>query len=114
MILQAVHCVSSRECTPRTCGVILNIINCLLDLNVIEKKTDAAQTQTKDAQQNGADDKTPGELNHHKYKKTGVKKDREKEREKKKDDKDNKGKDDDTEKKEKPTCHAVAMETTIR
>ncbi len=37
--------MSSRECTPRTCGVILNIINCLLDLNVIEKKSDANNNQ---------------------------------------------------------------------
>ena len=115
VILQAVHCVSSRECTPRTCGVILNIINCLLDLNVIEKKTDAGQAQTKDAQtQNDADKRTPGELNHHKSKKPGAKKDREKEKETKKEEKDKKGKEEDADKKEKPTCHAVAMETIIR
>ena len=109
--------MSSRECTPRTCGVILNIINCLLDLNVIVKKTDpAAQAQTKDAQtQNDAADKrTSGELNHHKCKKPGAKKDREKEKETKKEEKDKKSKEDDADKKEKPTCHAVAMETIIR
>lgn len=38
VILQAAYAVSIRECSSRLCGVLLNILNCLLDLEVIEKK----------------------------------------------------------------------------
>lgn len=38
IILKAVHFVSMNEHTPRICEVLLNILNCLLDLNVIDMK----------------------------------------------------------------------------
>ena len=37
VILKAVHAVSSRECSGRVCGLLLNILNCLADLGMIEK-----------------------------------------------------------------------------
>ena len=38
VILQAVHAVVHRECSPRMCAVLLNILNCLIDLNAIVKR----------------------------------------------------------------------------
>ena len=45
VILQAIHNISRQHCSPRVCGITLNIINCFLDLGVIgdgEKKLDMA------------------------------------------------------------------------
>ena len=36
VVLRAVHFVSMNERSPRICEVLLNILNCLLDLDIIE------------------------------------------------------------------------------
>ncbi len=126
--------MSSRECSPRICGVILNIINCLFDLNIIEKKQ-----EPKEKDEKASDDMQVQELlfrrsemfsqlvslkllrhtcvlsvcqepndqnpatgkNNEKVEEKKTKKEKEKEGEK-------------SEEKEKPSNHAVAMETVVR
>jgi hypothetical protein len=44
VVLRAVHFISMNEGSPRICEVLLNIINCLLDLDIIEMKAAAAAT----------------------------------------------------------------------
>ena len=36
VILKAAHAVASRFCSLRICTVLLNILNCLLDIGVVE------------------------------------------------------------------------------
>lgn len=43
VILKAAHAVANRDCSGRSCGVLLNILNCLIDLGVIEKKRSQKQ-----------------------------------------------------------------------
>ena len=38
VVLQAVHAISKRNASSRVCGVLLNTLNCLMDLHIIEKK----------------------------------------------------------------------------
>ena len=59
VILQAVHYISSKECSSRVSSVILNILNCLLDLEVIEKK-EPVQKQ-KESEESCKDGKEPVE-----------------------------------------------------
>ncbi len=99
VILQGIHSVSSRKCTPRVCGVILNILNCLLDLDIIEKKD--AKPSERDAAIKELSAKHKKGKNKDKENKTEEKK-KEKEGEK------------ENGKKEKPSSHSVAMETTVR
>ncbi|XP_061164273.1 protein unc-80 homolog isoform X1 [Saccostrea echinata] len=40
VILQAIHFNALNQATPRVCEVLLNIINCLLDLDIVERKQD--------------------------------------------------------------------------
>lgn len=40
VILQAIHFIALNQATPRVCEVLLNIINCLLDLDIMERKQD--------------------------------------------------------------------------
>ncbi len=37
VILQACHGTANRECSARVCGVLLNVLNCLLDIGIIDK-----------------------------------------------------------------------------
>ena len=36
VMLKAAHAVASRSCSVRVCTVLLNILNCLLDIGVVE------------------------------------------------------------------------------
>ena len=97
VVLQACRTVASRTCSARICGTLLNILNCLLDLGIIEKKEKPSDKEKKD--------KEPEFL-----------KEKEKKEKEKDNDKDDKKKDlkKKEEKEEKLTSHAVAMETVIR
>lgn len=46
VILQAIHFIALNQATPRVCEVLLNIINCLLDLDIVERKQDVKLTES--------------------------------------------------------------------
>ena len=50
MVLDGVHSVSRRETTTRTCGVLLNILNCLMDLGIVEKHEKNPEPEVSDKQ----------------------------------------------------------------
>ncbi|KAK3087178.1 hypothetical protein FSP39_002695 [Pinctada imbricata] len=46
VILQAVHFISVNQATERICEVLLNIMNCLLDLDIFERRRETEGTAT--------------------------------------------------------------------
>ena len=38
VVLRALHFVAMNEHSPRICKVLLNLLNCLIDLDIIERK----------------------------------------------------------------------------
>ena len=44
VVLRAVHFISINQRSQRICEVLLNILNCLLDLDIIERKSDMPQS----------------------------------------------------------------------
>ena len=92
VILQAVMEVSNQDCTPRVCGVILNLLNCLLDIGIIEKHR---HPDTK---------KSEGRGNQEEQKQT----------EGKTNGKDEKKAEEKSKKTQKRTCHSIAMKTVMR
>ncbi len=106
VILKGIHAVSGRECSSRCCGVILNILNCLLDLGVIEKKK---EKKRKSSQDNDSKSESKMEKFHRELEK-------EKENKKKNEEKDGKNGSDEkkSDKDKEKTWHSIAMETAIR
>ena len=105
VILKAAHLIANRDCSARICGVLLNILNCLLDLNITKQKDPTKQPEQPIAPL-PKDPKTAKE---------NAKKEKDKEKEKK----DNSSKRDSTDsngdsKKEDRSTSLVAMETIVR
>ncbi|KAH9525120.1 Protein unc-80 [Bulinus truncatus] len=46
VVLRALHFVAMNEHTPRICEVLLNLLNCLLDLEIIETKSFSLSSET--------------------------------------------------------------------
>ncbi|XP_055887561.1 protein unc-80 homolog isoform X2 [Biomphalaria glabrata] len=46
VVLRALHFVAMKEHTPRICEVLLNLLNCLLDLDIIETKSFSLSSET--------------------------------------------------------------------
>lgn len=44
VVLMAVHAVSGRAYSPRVCAVLLNVVNCLVDLGIVVANVSASQT----------------------------------------------------------------------
>jgi hypothetical protein len=55
VILQAIHFIALNQATPKVCEVLLNVINCLLDLEVIERKQDVKPSETTENKKNEGD-----------------------------------------------------------
>ena len=101
VILKAAHLVANRDCSARLCGVLLSIMNCLLDLNITKQKDPTQPPQSPIAPLKDS----KGSPEYNKGKKT--------------DDKSSDGKRDSTDsssdgKKEEKSSALVAMETLVR
>ena len=58
--MQAVHFVAKNQGGEKICEVLLNLINCLLDLDIIERKGDTekkTEEKQKEAEQDGSGSK---------------------------------------------------------
>ncbi|XP_048774238.1 protein unc-80 homolog isoform X3 [Ostrea edulis] len=55
VILQAIHFIALNQATPKVCEVLLNVINCLLDLEVIERKQDVKPPESPENKKNEGD-----------------------------------------------------------
>ncbi|XP_071097692.1 protein unc-80 homolog [Haliotis cracherodii] len=61
VVLRAVHFVAMNERSPRICEVLLNILNCLLDLDIIETKSSPPRSPATPDSQDTTDKPPPVE-----------------------------------------------------
>lgn len=59
VVLRAVHFISINQRSQRVCEVLLNIINCLLDLDIMERKSDMPQNKAEESSGKTSEKKTP-------------------------------------------------------